>query len=102
MPAELLKCGGDKLVRHIHKLIMDIWEKAYVLKEWRESIICPIYKKGDKLECMNYTGLALICTAYKMFANIFRNSLEPITECIMENTKQDSDQADLQQTNCSL
>jgi hypothetical protein len=59
-------------------------------------------KKGDKLECMNYTGLASICTAYKMFANILCNSLEPITERIMENTKQDSDQADLQQTNCSL
>jgi hypothetical protein len=37
MPAELLKCGGDELVRHIHKLIMDIWKKEYVLEEWRKE-----------------------------------------------------------------
>jgi hypothetical protein len=53
MPAELLKYGGYEVVRLIHKLIMDIWEKEYVPKEWRKSIICPIYKKGDKQECMN-------------------------------------------------
>jgi hypothetical protein len=80
MPAELIKCGGDEVVRLIHKLIMDIWEKEYVPKEWRKSIICPIYKKGDKLECMNYRG---ICTAYKVFANILGNRLEPITEHII-------------------
>jgi sorting nexin-29 len=83
MPAELLICGGDEVVRLIHKLIMDILEKEYVPKEWRKSIICPIYKKGDKLECMNYRGIALLCTAYKVFSNILRNRLEPITEHIV-------------------
>jgi hypothetical protein len=75
MPAELLKYGGDEVVRLIHKLIMDIWEKEYVPKEWQKSIICPIYKKGDKFECMNYRGIALLCTAYKVFANILCNRL---------------------------
>jgi hypothetical protein len=79
----LLKCGGDEIVRLIHKLIMDIWEKEYVPKEWQKSIICPIYKKRDKLECMNYRGITLLCTAYKVFANILRNRLEPITERII-------------------
>jgi hypothetical protein len=54
MPAELLKYGGDEEARLIHKLIMDMWEKEYIPKEWRKSIICPIYKNGDKLECTNY------------------------------------------------
>jgi hypothetical protein len=53
MPAELLKYGGYEVVRLIHKLIMDICEEEYVPKEWRKSNICPIYKKGDKQECMN-------------------------------------------------
>jgi hypothetical protein len=83
IPAELLKCGADEVVRLIHKLIMDVWEKEYVPKEWRKSIICPIYKKGDKLKCMNYRGIALLCTAYKLFANILRNRLEPIIEGII-------------------
>jgi sorting nexin-29 len=32
---------------------------------------------------MNYRGIALLCTAYKMFANILGNRLEPITERII-------------------
>jgi hypothetical protein len=86
MPAELPKCCGDEAVRLIHKLIMDIWEKEYVPKEWRKSIICPIHKKGDKLECMNYRGIALLCTAYKVFANtmyyLFIFSLHATLFCI--------------------
>jgi hypothetical protein len=38
MPAELLKFGGDKVVRLIYKLIMDIWEKEQVPKERWKSI----------------------------------------------------------------
>jgi sorting nexin-29 len=40
-------------------------------------------KNGDKLECTNYRGIALLCTAYKVFANILRNRLKPITELII-------------------
>jgi sorting nexin-29 len=32
---------------------------------------------------MNYRGIALLSMAYKVFANILRNNLEPITERII-------------------
>jgi hypothetical protein len=62
---------------------MDIWEKEYVPNEWWKSIIYPIYKKRENLGCMNYRGIALLCMAYKVFANILRNRLELITERII-------------------
>jgi len=46
-PAVLIKAGGRTICCAIHKLIISIWNKE-LHEEWKESIIVPIYKKGDK------------------------------------------------------
>src|SRR5215510_3445053 len=48
IPAELIKAGGRTLCCAIHKLVISIWKKEELPEEWKESIIVPIYKKGDK------------------------------------------------------
>ena len=40
--------------QRIYKLILMIWEKEQLPNEWKEGIICPLYKNGDRLDCMNY------------------------------------------------
>jgi len=54
IPAELIKAGGRTICNEIHKLIIFIWNKEKFPEEWKESIIFPIYKKGDKTDCSNY------------------------------------------------
>jgi hypothetical protein len=50
IPAELIKVGSRTISCEIHKLIISMWNKEELPEEWKESIIVPIYKKGDKTD----------------------------------------------------
>jgi hypothetical protein len=52
--AELIKAGGETLYSEIQRLICSIWNKEELPQQRKESIIVPIYKKGDKTDCNNY------------------------------------------------
>ena len=51
--AEFIKEGGRTICYQIHKLIVSIWNKEELPEEWKESLIEPIHKKGDKTDCNN-------------------------------------------------
>jgi len=53
IPAELIKAGDRTINLEIHKLIISILKKEKLYEEWKESIILPIHKKGDKTDCNN-------------------------------------------------
>src|SRR5215510_6218451 len=57
IPEELIKAGGRTRRCAIHKLIISIWNMEELPEEWKEPIIVPIYKKGDKTDCNNYRGI---------------------------------------------
>jgi hypothetical protein len=71
IPADLIKAGGMIIRSEMHKLIISIWNKKELPEEWKESVIVPIYKKGDKTDCSNYRGISLLSTTYKILSNIF-------------------------------
>jgi len=45
-----------------------------------QSIIVPIYKKGDKTDCNNYRGKSLLPTTYKVLSNVLLSRLIPYAE----------------------
>lgn len=83
IPAELCKHGGQTVTVALHRVIGKIWKEETIPKEWEESIICPIHKKGSKLNCKNYRGILLLSTAYKVFTTVNKNRLEPYAEKII-------------------
>jgi hypothetical protein len=73
--AELIQAGDKMLLSAIHKLINSVWNKEELPHQWKESIIVPIHKKGDKTDFNNYCGISLLTKSYKIVLNILLSSL---------------------------
>jgi hypothetical protein len=82
LPAEHFKYAGPDLVRSMYQIIEKIWIEEKIPGEWRNCIITPTFKKGDKMEYSNYRGISVLNVAYKILSNILCTRLKPY----MENT----------------
>lgn len=75
---EILKNGGPDLLKHIHALLLKIWQEEKA--QLRDALIVSIFKKGDKADCGNYRGISLLSTIGKALARVLVNRLAPVRE----------------------
>jgi hypothetical protein len=75
VPAELIQAGSETLVSVIHKLINSVWNKEELPDQWKESIIVPVQKKGDKTDCNNYHGISLLSVSCTILSNILSRDI---------------------------
>jgi sorting nexin-29 len=47
------------------------------------TVLCPIHKKGNKLDCENYRGTALLGVVYKLMSAIVAKKLTDYTEQLL-------------------
>nr|XP_014275578.1 uncharacterized protein LOC106680395 [Halyomorpha halys] len=80
---EMMKYGGSDLWEAICDLIWEIWTEEKMPEDWTRAVICPIHKKGDKLTCDNYRGIALLSTTYKILAVLLHKRVSDFTENII-------------------
>jgi hypothetical protein len=80
--ALLIQAGGNILCLEIQKLINYIWNREELPQQWKEYVIIPIYKKGDKTYHSNYKGISLLLTTYKILSNILLSRLTSYTDKI--------------------
>ena len=77
IPAELIQAGGRKICSEIHKLNNYIWNKEELPEQWKDSVLIPVYKKGDKTDCSNYHAISLLSTTRKVLSDILLSRLTP-------------------------
>lgn len=68
--------GGEAVSKSLLDIMNQMWKEEKIPEEWRISVIVPIYKKEDQEKAENYRGVSLLCTGYKIYAEILRERLE--------------------------
>nr|XP_061823852.1 uncharacterized protein LOC133611023 [Nerophis lumbriciformis] len=87
IPAEVLKKGGPDLTKHIHALLLKIWEEEEISAQLRDALIVSIFKKGDKADCGNYRGISLLSTIGKALARVLANRLTLLSESVLPESQ---------------
>jgi hypothetical protein len=91
IPTALIQAGGNAKYSDIHKLINFIWNKEELPEQRKESIILPIYKKGDRTDFSNYRGISLFSTSYKILSNILLPRFTPYVDELLATISVDFD-----------
>ena len=79
--AEMLKYGGEMVVKWMHLICTLAWEKGIVPDDWIKAIIVPIYKgKGDRKECGSYRGISLLSIPGKVYGRVLIVRVMEITD----------------------
>lgn len=68
--AELIKMGPENRSICLPRLIVRFWKTKQLPEEWKQGVLCPIYKKGDKLKCKNYRTITILNAAYKLLPQV--------------------------------
>eukprot|EP00731_Ephydatia_muelleri_P007652 Em0003g1900a len=87
IPAELLIYGGEQALTFLHTICTEVWSSELIPKEWVDSIIVPLPKKGNLQLCDNWRGISLLSVEGKVFARVLANRITPVAESILDETQ---------------
>ena len=81
IPPEIIKCGSDVLLEHLHDLLCQCWDEGAVPQDMRDANIVTLYKnKGDRSDCNNYRGISLLSIVGKLFARVVLKKLQRLAD----------------------
>ena len=75
--AEMLKLGGDESVQWLKLLSDCIWREETIPNDWKSQLLIPLHKRGSRVNCDNYRGIALLSIPSKVFSKAILDLLKP-------------------------
>ena len=79
---EHLKYGGNILAKHLCSLFNLIFETSITPTSWKQSVIIPLYKGGNKpkRDVNSYRGISLIPSICKVFEKLVDNRIDELLD----------------------
>ncbi|CAF3321652.1 unnamed protein product [Rotaria socialis] len=78
--ADLLKAGGEPVIKWLHEIFSDVWKHEEMVEEWNLAILIKLFKKGDKQLCDNYRGISLLSVTSKLLSRIILNRIQLLVD----------------------
>ena len=75
IPSEIIKASFDLISPFLLNLYNKMYSTGEYPRSWGESIIQPIFKKGDANDPQNYRGITLINVLAKIYSQLLLNRL---------------------------
>ena len=77
---EILKNAGTHVTDFFVKFVNALFEKGIFATKWTESIVFPLFKKGDVNNPNNYIGISLCDASSKVHSTIIKLRLQEWVE----------------------
>ena len=59
--AELLKAGGEAMIRGLHAVLTAVWHSGTIPPDWKKRLVVSVWNgKGDRHDCNNNYGVTLL------------------------------------------
>jgi hypothetical protein len=64
---KMFKCSCNHIVPHLTALFNVILQCGNFSEDWCRGAICPVFKKGDRSDTDNYSGISLLNVVGQIF-----------------------------------
>ena len=79
--AEVLKAGGDEMIKFLVMLFNKVWREENPPLEWSKMIVTPVHNKGNnKTDPSNYQAISLLSIPGKVFSHILLQRIKQKSE----------------------
>jgi hypothetical protein len=85
--SELYKYAPKEFKLRLLNFLNKIYRQNWIPDEWRNAVITPIFKKGDRREPQNYRDISILNTCYKIYSKILNIKLHKYSEAFMTETQ---------------
>jgi len=85
--SELYKYAPEEFKLRLLKFLNNIYRENCIPNEWRNAVMTPIFKKGDRREPQNYRGISVLNTCYKIYSRILNIKLQNYSGVFMTETQ---------------